>query len=78
MVTERALSGELSKRGKRLVDLARALNVNKATATRWNKTRVPAERVADVEREMGIPRHMIRPDLWPAPDGAAPTTEPTS
>lgn len=27
--------------------------------------RVPAERVHDVERATGIPRHELRPDLYP-------------
>jgi len=27
--------------------------------------RIPAERAIDVERTLGIPRHRLRPDLWP-------------
>lgn len=54
-----------------MADLARALGVDKATVTRWGQKRVPAERVLDVERVAGIPRHDLRPDLYPR-EGAAP------
>lgn len=30
------------------------------------KGRIPSERVLDVERATGIPRHHLRPDLYPA------------
>jgi DNA-binding transcriptional regulator YdaS (Cro superfamily) len=33
--------------------------------SQWN--RVPAERVLDVERITGVPRHELRPDIYPAP-----------
>lgn len=53
----------LQNRGKNLSGLARALKINKATATRWNKNGVPHDRVAEVERETGIPACDLRPDL---------------
>lgn len=34
---------------------------------KWERGRVPAERVLDVERVTGIPRHELRPDLYPPP-----------
>lgn len=37
------------------------------TISKWEKRRVPAERVLDVERQTGIPRHRLRPDLYPDP-----------
>lgn len=37
------------------------------TISKWEKGQVPAERVLEVERETGIPRHLIRPDLYPDP-----------
>jgi DNA-binding transcriptional regulator YdaS (Cro superfamily) len=55
----------LRKQGFRPVDLARALSVDKGTVTKWHSGRVPAERVLDVERITGIPRHDLRPDLYP-------------
>jgi DNA-binding transcriptional regulator YdaS (Cro superfamily) len=41
--------------------VATSLGLNKATISRWKK--VPPERVVDVERATGIPRHILRPDL---------------
>ena len=46
-----------------VTELARALGVRHPALYQW--TRVPAERVADVERITGIPRHELRPDLYP-------------
>lgn len=33
----------------------------------WQWTRVPAEHVLPVEELLEIPRHLIRPDLYPPP-----------
>ena len=63
-----ALKSLLRDRGLRLIDLARSLGVDKATATRWAQKRVPAERVVDVEASTGISRHELRPDIYgPSP-----------
>lgn len=51
----------------RMIDLARAVGVDKASVTRWNQGRVPAERVLDVERVTGISRHDLRPDIYGPP-----------
>ncbi len=47
--------------------LARALDgkISPQAISQWK--RVPAERVLDVERVTGVPRHELRPDLYPAP-----------
>lgn len=50
-------------RGMKLIDVARGVGVNKATVTRWAQRGVPYERVVEVERVTGIPRHELRPDL---------------
>lgn len=50
------------ERGRR-VALAAALAINPGAISQWD--RVPAERVLDVERVTGIPRHELRPDLYP-------------
>lgn len=55
----------LANRDLTLIDLARAVKVNKSTATRWATRRVPAERVLEVESQTGISRHELRPDLYP-------------
>jgi DNA-binding transcriptional regulator YdaS (Cro superfamily) len=52
------LDGE---RGRRLV-LACALDINPGAISQW--TRVPAERVLDVERLTGVSRHVLRPDIF--------------
>lgn len=43
--------------------LAKALgNITPQAVSQWKK--VPAERVLDVERVTGIPRHELRPDVF--------------
>ena len=37
--------------------------VDKSTVYRWQR-KVPAERVIDIEKASGIPRHQLRPDLF--------------
>lgn len=45
--------------------LAKELGITRGAISKWK--RVPAERVLEVERILGVPRHMLRPDLYPAP-----------
>jgi len=40
--------------------------ITSQAVSQWRK--VPAERVLDLERITGIPRHEIRPDLYPPPE----------
>lgn len=44
--------------------IAVALGITHGAISQWS--RVPAERVLDVERVTGIPRHQLRPDLYPS------------
>lgn len=48
--------------------LSRALNtgITPQAIAQWKH--VPAERVLDVEKATGVPRHRLRPDLYPTPD----------
>lgn len=46
-------------------DLAARLGVQPPAVCKWERGRIPAERVLDVERVTGIPRHELRPDLYP-------------
>lgn len=66
--TIRRMNGHLAKlleaRGIRLIDLARMLEVDKGTVTRWSQKAVPLGRVFDVERVTGIPREYLRPDFF--------------
>lgn len=57
------LASLLKNRGQTLSDLARELKVNKATVSRWNKKKVPTERVSAIEQATGIAMCDLRPDL---------------
>jgi DNA-binding transcriptional regulator YdaS (Cro superfamily) len=50
--------------------LSRALSgkITPQAVSQWKQ--VPAERVLDVERATGVPRHRLRPDLYPASENA--------
>ena len=45
--------------------VADELGVNKSTVLRWEAGPVPAERIIQIEKATGIPRHELRPDLYP-------------
>jgi transcriptional regulator with XRE-family HTH domain len=60
-----SIAGYRIAKGETLAEVARRFSVNKSTVFRWERDRVPAERVPDVERQLGIPRAYLRPDLWP-------------
>jgi len=65
------LKSLVKARGLKLIDVSRGLGVDKATVSRWAQKRIPAERVLDIERLTGIPRHDLRPDLYPKQGTAA-------
>lgn len=44
--------------------LADRLGITRQALYQWQ--RIPAERVIDIERISGVPRHELRPDLYPA------------
>ena len=47
--------------GARLAD---QLGVTRQALYQWH--RIPAERVLEIERITGVPRHELRPDLYPS------------
>lgn len=59
------LQAQLAERGFKFIDLAELVGVHKAQITRWARGKVPADRVLEIERLTGIPRHDLRPDLYP-------------
>lgn len=60
-VLHRFLKAERGRAGA----LAGQIGVSPSAISQWD--RVPAERVLEVEQHTGIPRHDLRPDLYPAP-----------
>lgn len=48
-----------------LAKIAKGLNITKQALSGWD--RVPAERLAEVSRISGIPRHLLRPDVCEPP-----------
>ena len=53
--------------------LAEKINVTQQAISALVKrgARVSAEMAISIERETGVPRHELRPDLWPAPQSDA-------
>lgn len=45
--------------------LAEAMGITPQAVNKWKTSRVPAERVLDLERVTGVSRHEIRPDIYP-------------
>ena len=55
----------LKRRGLKAKQVAKELGVSEPAVSHWSRSRVPAERVIDIERVTGISRHDLRPDLYP-------------
>jgi len=45
--------------------IAKHFDVSRQAVYGWFKKKVPAERVIELERISGIPRHELRPDIYP-------------
>ena len=55
--------------GGGVAKLATAIGVHHTSVICWRKAeRVPAERVRAVAQATGVPPHVIRPDLFDAPE----------
>jgi DNA-binding transcriptional regulator YdaS (Cro superfamily) len=55
-----------------MADLSRLIGVQKSTVTRWAKKKIPDVRAVEIEGVTGIPRHKLRPDIFPAPQEVKP------
>ncbi len=53
-----------AENGLSLAAMAGRLGVARSTVCKWELGKVPAERVPELERVTGIPRHQLRPDLY--------------
>ncbi len=55
--------------GKRQNEIAAGVGRSNGAISQWvnGERSIPAEIVPKVEEVTGIPRHQLRPDLWPAP-----------
>lgn len=63
---EDALQKVLAKTSQK--ELAMRLGIRVQAITGWKAAkRIPAERVLAVEGITGVPRHELRPDLYPPP-----------
>lgn len=62
-----ALQSILEKRGM-AVKLATKIGIRPQAISAW--TRVPVARVLVVEEVTGVPRHVLRPDVYPKPERA--------
>ncbi|MEQ1560376.1 MAG: YdaS family helix-turn-helix protein [Methyloglobulus sp.] len=45
--------------------LAKRLGISQQRLQWWTKNTLPAEWVIQVEKETGVPRHELRPDIYP-------------
>lgn len=62
------LVSDIIKDAGGVTKIAVELGVPVATVSSWGlRNQVPATRVLDFERITGVPRHEIRPDIYPAP-----------
>lgn len=50
---------------KSRAELARQMKVSSPSIIQWERGRVPAERVLQIERLTGVSRHELRPDIYP-------------
>jgi len=62
-----ALVDAISNLGGELAASIAIGNISKAAVQKWHISGVPAERCADLERLSGVPKGLLRPDLFELP-----------
>lgn len=60
------LTSYRAKNGISIETLASKLGVDRTTVWRWERGKVPVDRLADVEKATDISRHVLRPDIFGA------------
>lgn len=60
-----AVDEVIERLGGKIGAAAEVLDVSYQVLQHWRRERVPAERVLEIERKSGVPRHVLRPDLYP-------------
>ena len=63
--------------GSGFAELANRLGLSRQAVYKWLEAGVPAERCAEVERLTGVQRHLLRPDIFGAPEAPAKRVRPS-
>lgn len=65
-MTKKALSEAIDKAGGQTA-LAKAIGKTQGHISKWlEREYIPAEFVLPIEKATGVPRHELRPDLYPS------------
>lgn len=65
MESSNPIRGYREKERMTLAKFGELFGVNKSTVKRWEDDKIPAERAIEIERITGLPRFLLRPDLYP-------------
>lgn len=53
-------------------ELGEAIGCTTSQVSMWKyRNNIPPQYVLKIEQATGVPRHLLRPDIYPAPEGAA-------
>lgn len=60
-----ALAEAIDRAGGSQAALGKLIGVTQQTISNWLKSKTAAEYVLAIERATGVPRHRLRPDIYP-------------
>jgi DNA-binding transcriptional regulator YdaS (Cro superfamily) len=66
-----ALAEAIDRAGGSQAALGKLIGVTQQTISNWLKSKTAAEYVLAIERATGVPRHRLRPDIYPPPEEEA-------